>query len=90
MKKIIILAFVLLSIIAKAQGDKKVSFEKNLNSIQAGLISLSFQNEFRIDRKMTLRSEIGLATGSSEIEYSDGKKEKSFLILPFVRVEPRW
>ncbi|WP_310560291.1 hypothetical protein [Flavobacterium sp.] len=51
---------------------------------------MSFQKEFRIDGKITLRSEIGLATGSSEIEYPDGKKEKSFLILPFVRVEPRW
>jgi hypothetical protein len=90
MKKNILLAFVLLSIIAKAQEVEKVSVEKNLNSIQVGLISLSFQNEFRIDRKITLRNEIGLTTGSSEIEYSDGKKEKSFLIIPFVNVEPRW
>ncbi len=75
---------------SNAQEVQKVSVEKNLNSIQAGLISLSFQNEFRIDRKITLRSEIGLAPGSSIIEYSNGDKEKSFLIVPFINVEPRW
>lgn len=90
MKNFIVLGFVLTSFFLKAQEVEKVSVEKNLNSIQAGLFSLSFQNEFQLDRKITLRSEIGLATGSSEIEYSDGKKEKSFLILPYIRVEPRW
>lgn len=90
MKKFVFLGLVLTSFLVKAQDVEKVSVEKNLNSIQAGLFSLSFQNEFRIDRKITLRIEIGLATGSSEIEYTDGKKEKSFLILPYVRAEPRW
>lgn len=90
MKKFVVLGFVFISFLSSAQEVERVSVEKSLNSIQAGLFSLSFQNEFRIDKKITLRSEIGLATGSSEIEYPDGKKEKSFLILPFVRVEPRW
>lgn len=88
MKKSFVLAFVLMSFVVKAQEE--VSVEKDLNSVQAGLISLSYQKEIRLDRKMTLKSEIGLISGSSVIEYSDGQKEKSFLIVPFVSVEPRW
>ncbi len=88
MRKCVILSFVLISFLVKAQEE--VSVEKNLNSVQLGLLSLSFQNETRLDRKITLRSEIGLFSGNSVIEYSDGQKEKSFLIVPFVSVEPRW
>ncbi len=88
MKNFTILAFVLISFIAKAQEE--VSVEENLNSVQVGLFSLSYQKEIRLDRKMTLKSEIGLVSGSSVIEYSDGQTEKSFLIVPFVSVEPRW
>lgn len=90
MKNFIVLSLVLMCFFSNAQEVQKVSVEKNLNSIQAGLISLSFQNEFRIDKKITLRSEIGLAPGSSIIEYPNGDKEKSFLIVPFINVEPRW
>ncbi|MEY2868953.1 MAG: hypothetical protein RIR01_1420 [Bacteroidota bacterium] len=88
MKKIIVLSFVFLSFIAKAQEE--VSVEKSLNSVQAGLFSLSYQNEVRLERLVSLRSEIGLMTGSSNIEYPDGQKVKSFLVVPFVNVEPRW
>ena len=90
MKKFIVLGFVLISFIAKAQEEEKVSVEKNLNSVQLGLLSLSFQNETRLERKTTLRSEIGFATATSTISYSDGNEEKSFLIIPFLNVEPRW
>lgn len=93
MKKIIVLGFFLLNFIAKAQDAQvvqKVSVEKSLNSIQLGLFSLSYQNETRLDRIITLRSEIGFATGSSTVTYSDGQKEKSFLIVPFINEEPRW
>lgn len=90
MKNFAVLGFVLLSFLVKAQETEKVSVEKSLNSVQLGLFSLSYQNETRLDRKITLRSEIGFATGSSTITYSDGKKEKSFLIVPFINVEPRW
>lgn len=90
MKKYIILGFVLISFTAKAQETQIVSVEKNLNSVQLGLLSLSYQNETRLARKITLRSEIGFSTGTSIIEYPDGHNEKSFLIVPFVNVEPRW
>ncbi len=87
MKNFTVLGFVLISFMVKAQ---EVSVEKNLNSVQLGLFSLSYQNEFRLERKITLRSEIGIATGTSTLEYPDGTKEKSFLIVPFVNIEPRW
>ena len=90
MKNFTILGFLLISLIAKSQEVEQVSAEKNLNSIQVGLFSLSYQNETRLDRKITLRSEIGLITGTSTIEYSEEEKETSFLIVPFVNVEPRW
>jgi hypothetical protein len=90
MKNFTILGFILISLIAKAQDTQEVSVEKNLNSIQLGLFSLSYQNETRLERKTTLRSEIGLATGTSTIEYSNGQKETSFLIVPYVNIEPRW
>ena len=87
MRKFIFLGFILLNFNANAQ---KVSVEKNLNSVQLGLLSFSYQNETRLDRKISLRSEIGLATGSSLKEYPNGQKETSFLIVPFINVEPRW
>lgn len=90
MKNFIVLGFVLFSFLVKAQETEKVSVEKSLNSVQLGLFSLSYQNETRLDKKITLRSEIGFATGSSTIIYSDGQKEKSFLIVPFINLEPRW
>lgn len=90
MKNFIVLGFVLISFIAKAQEVEKASVEKSLNSVQVGLFSLSLQNEIRLDREITLRSEIGIATGTSTIEYPDGHDEDSFLVVPFLNIEPRW
>lgn len=90
MKNFTVLGFVLISFLAKAQETQPVSVEKSLNSVQVGLYSISFQNETQLDRKLTLRSEIGLSTGSSTAKYPDGKTETSFLIVPFVNAEPRW
>lgn len=91
MRNYLVLGFILLSFLAKSQEEEKVSVEKNLNSIQLGLFySLSYQNEIRLDRKITLKSEIGLETGRATIEYPNQHKETSFLILPFISVEPRW
>lgn len=90
MRKFIILGFVLASFMAKAQEVQQVSIEKNLNSVQLGLLSLSYQNEIKLDRKISLKSEIGFATSTTSREYSNGDKETSFLIVPFINVEPRW
>lgn len=84
------LGFVLICSLANAQEVEKVSVEKNLKSVQLGLLSLSYRNEIRLDRKITLSSEIGLEAATSTIKYPDNSKETSFLIIPFVNVEPRW
>lgn len=88
MKRIIVLGLVFISCLVSAQEE--VSVEKNLNSVQVGLFSVSFQKEFRLERKFTFRGEIGLMTGSSNVEFPDGQKVKSFMVVPFVNVEPRW
>ncbi|NDP27697.1 MAG: DUF3575 domain-containing protein [Flavobacterium sp.] len=90
MKKFILLGLVLISFLSTAQEAEKVSVEKNLNSVQLGLFSLSYQNEIRLDRKFTLRSEAGLSTGKSTMKYPDGHSESSFLIVPYINIEPRW
>lgn len=87
MKNIITVGLLLMSFILKAQ---EVSVEKNLNSVQAGLLSLSYQNETLLDRKSTLKSEVGLRPSIAEVIYFDGKKERSFLIIPYLNLEPRW
>ncbi|WP_310558220.1 hypothetical protein [Flavobacterium sp.] len=43
MKKFIVLGFVFMGIMVKAQEVEKVSVEKSLNSIQAGLFSHSLK-----------------------------------------------
>ncbi|CAM2843811.1 hypothetical protein [Flavobacterium frigoris] len=88
MRKYVILGFVSISFFSKAQHQ--VSVEESLNSVQLGLLSLSYQNEVKLERTMTLRSEIGLISGYSIKESADGQKEKSYVIVPFINVEPRW
>jgi hypothetical protein len=92
MKKIIVLGFVLVSFIAKAQETEKVSVEKNLYGAQLGLLSTSFYYETQLQRKITLRTEIGLVLGYSTREYEDPaiEDENSTLIVPYVTLEPRW
>lgn len=87
MKKTATIGLIIVSFFIKAQ---EVSVEKNLNSLQLGLFSLSYQNERGFDRKLTLKSEIGLSPSFAEVIYSDGNKEKSFLIFPYLNLEPRW
>lgn len=90
MKIITVLSFVLISFIVRAQDVENVSVEKNLNSVQLGLLSLSYRKEIKLDRKISLSSEIGFAAGTTPRKYSDGHTETSFLIVPFINAEPRW
>jgi hypothetical protein len=95
MKKFIILGFVLLSFIAKAQDTQEVqnvSVEKNLYGAQFGLVTLSFYYEAQLQRKITLRSEIGLQLANSKKDYEDPAIEDktATLIAPYVTLEPRW
>jgi len=92
MKKIIVLGFVLISFITKAQEVEKVSVEKNLYGAQLGLLSTGFYYETLLHRKISLRTEIGLSLVISSKDYADPaiKDENSTLIVPYVTLEPRW
>ncbi|PJJ10437.1 uncharacterized protein DUF3575 [Flavobacterium sp. 1] len=92
MKKIIVLGFVLISFIAKGQESEKVSVEKNLYGAQLGLLSTSFYYETQLQRKITLRTEIGLVLAFSTHDYADPaiKDETTTLIVPYLTLEPRW
>lgn len=66
MKNFIVQGFVLTSFFLKAQ---EVSVEKNLYGFQYGLLSSGFQYETRLDRKITLMSEVGLTLVMSTKEF---------------------
>ena len=92
MKNFIVLGFVLVSFIAKAQETEKVSVEKNLYGAQLGLLSTSFYYETQLQRKISLRTEIGLVLAFSTNDYSDPaiEDESTTLIVPYLTLEPRW
>ena len=92
MKNFIVLGFVLLSFIAKAQETQEVSVEKNLYGAQLGLLSTGFYCETLLYRKISLRTEIGLTLVVSTKDYEDPsiEDENSTLIVPYVTLEPRW
>lgn len=92
MKKIIVLGFVLISFIAKAQEAKKVSVEKNLYGVQLGIVNASFYYETKLDRKISLRTEAGLELYSSTKEYDDPTIEDNTTtqFSPYLAIEPRW
>jgi hypothetical protein len=92
MKNFTILGFILISLLAKAQEVEKVSVEKNLYGAQLGILNTSFYYETKLDRKIALRTEAGLAVGFSTKDYTDPaiKDENATLIVPYLTLEPRW
>jgi len=92
MKNYIFLAFVLLNALASAQVKKEVSVEENLYGVQLGYVNTSFQYEIKLDRKITLLTEVGLRQGSSIKEYNDPllKDEKATVFSPYITLEPRF
>lgn len=95
MKNFVVLSFVLISFIAKAQDTQevqKVSVEKSLYGVQIGLVNASFQYETKLDRKITLLTEVGLNLGSSTRKYADPtiKDEKVTVLSPYITFEPRF
>lgn len=90
MKNFTILAFVLISFIAKAQEE--VSVEKKILGIQLGYVNGSFQYETKLDRKITLLMELGLTLVTSNKDFIDPniEDEKASVIAPYIALEPRW
>jgi hypothetical protein len=89
MKNYIILGFVLTSLFLNAQ---EVSVEKNLYGVYFGLLTSGFQYETRLDRKITLMSEVGLTIAMSTKEYNNPeiKDQTTTIFAPYLALEPRW
>ena len=90
MKNFTILGFILISLITKAQ--EKASVEKNLYGVQLGIVNTSFYYETKLDRKISLRTELGLELISSTIDYADPAIEDKITtqFSPYLTLEPRW
>jgi hypothetical protein len=84
MKKIFVILFAGLALIAKAQ---EVSVEKSIFSVQTGLLGVWVQNEARISNKIALRSEAGFDSGIWGGTYYD---KVGFLMAPVLTLEPRF
>jgi hypothetical protein len=69
-----------------------VTVEKNLYGFQFGLLSSGFQYETRLDRKITLMSEVGLTLVLSTREFNNPEIEDqtTTIFAPYVTLEPRW
>ena len=92
MKKYLLVGLVLTSLFLKAQEAEKVSVEKKLYGFQLSFFGSGFQYETRLDRKITLLSEIGLTLVLSTKEFEDPaiKDKTTTLFAPYLSVEPRW
>ena len=96
MKQFTILS-ILLSVITvqglQAQDTiQQASVANRLLGVQLGLINLSFQYETKLQRKLTLHTEVGLVMGTSTKEYNNPniKDEETKLLVPYFSLEPRW
>jgi hypothetical protein len=85
MKKICLLSLFLLSFTCFAQDSLRV--EKSIYGFQAGLLGFWGYNEARISDEIALRTELGFDVGISQNNFND---ENFFILIPSVRVEPRW
>lgn len=88
MKKIIItLSIILLVNYTKAQ---EVSVAKKMFGIEVGLIKADLFYEIKLDRKLTLRAEIGTELNSYNYKINDGESITETLIPPYLILEPRF
>ncbi|MCF8322817.1 MAG: hypothetical protein K9I26_06745 [Flavobacterium sp.] len=89
MKKTVTIGLVLVSFFIKAQD---VSVEKKLFGVQFGLLSSGFQYETKLQRKMTLMTELGLTLVMSTKEFNNPniKDKTTTIFAPYLSLEPRW
>jgi hypothetical protein len=92
MKNHMVLVFLILSSFVKAQETPKVTVEERLYGVQLGTVSASFQYEIKLDRKITLITEVGLQLGFSTKEDNDPliNDETTTIISPYLTIEPRF
>jgi hypothetical protein len=69
-----------------SQEDKNTSVEKSLFGVQTGLLGFWAHNEYRLTNSISLRSEVGLDIGV----LINGDSDDTFVLIPVIRLEPRW
>lgn len=69
-----------------AQENQTVSVEKSIFGVQTGLLGIWGNNESRLTNQFSLRSEIGMDMGV----LIGGNSDDGFVLIPVLRVEPRW
>jgi hypothetical protein len=84
MKKILVFALILISLLGKAQNPL---VEKSVFGLQTGFLGIYFQNESRLINNVSLRSEIGL---DSQIWGGSFFGKNGFAMVPVLTLEPRF
>lgn len=89
MKKNLIKVLTLLFVVSfsYSQEDKPASVEKSIFGIQTGFLGVWVHNESKLSNKIALRTELGLDLG---IFGGSFYKKTGFLLLPVIKIEPRW
>ncbi|MFL0063839.1 hypothetical protein [Tenacibaculum maritimum] len=83
-KKLLILAFFGLTLVAKSQT---ASVAKSTYGIQTGILGIWAHNESKLSNQISLRSEIGMDAGFWGGSFYT---KNGYLMTPVIRLEPRW
>lgn len=92
MRKILFTAILMISIVnVRSQETEKPSVDKSMFGANFGLLSIGFQHEARLARKLALHSEVGFNMLVYTIDYiGSDDSETGYLTAPFVQLEPRF
>ena len=88
MKKIAILLIVILKTSGYSQEKEEVKgVEKSLFNIQVGTFGAWFSNEYKLNKELVLRTEIGLNAARYNGTVSNNTET---IFAPVINIEPRW
>lgn len=82
----LILFIVAVSYQTYAQENPEASVESAINGIQVGYLTLSLNNEVRLARKLTLRSDVSF----SPYHYRSNGRSSEYIVYPYFNFETRW
>ncbi len=88
MKKLFLIALFFSLLNVKAQdNNQQASPEKNISGVQTGIFGIWGYNEFRLNNKFVLHSELGF-----DFNYANGTgyPKPLFIVSPKIRVSPRF
>lgn len=86
MKRVLLLFIIGCYASMVGQENQTISVEKSIFGVQTGLLGIWGHNESRLTNKFSLRSEVGMDMGI----LIGGGSNDNFILIPVLRVEPRW